>query len=92
MKAGARYSFALKRAKKKNAVPKWVDRRELIKVYVECPKGMRVDHVIPLGGELVSGLHVANNLQYLPDDKNQAKANIFEPSIQINERAETKSS
>jgi hypothetical protein len=34
--------------------------------------------VIPLRGKLVSGLHVHNNLQVLPQSKNRKKHNCFE--------------
>lgn len=38
-----------------------------------------VDHVIPLQGEFVSGLHVETNMQILPYRENIAKKNRFEP-------------
>ena len=37
-----------------------------------------VDHVLPLHGRLVSGLHVPNNLQVIPGLQNIAKNNRFE--------------
>jgi hypothetical protein len=77
----ARYKFALKRAKKKGAVPKWADRQKIYEVYKNCPRKKRVDHIYPLNGELVSGLHVAENLQYVSQNYNQEKANKFEPEI-----------
>lgn len=49
-------------------------------IYLFCSifKGFEVDHVVPLNGELVSGLHVPYNLQILPVRENRSKGNRFE--------------
>lgn len=80
-KANPRHHLALTNAHKariKRATPAWADRAKIVAVYKNCPLGWQVDHVIPLRGKLVSGLHVHGNLQYLPAKENRAKSNQFE--------------
>lgn len=65
------------RASKINRTPEWSDKGKLKEVYKNCPIGMHVDHIIPLNGELVSGLHVPENLQYLTPEENTTKYNKY---------------
>lgn len=57
--------------------PIWEDLDLIAKFYSNCPKGYHVDHIIPLQGKLVSGLHTLTNLQYLLASDNLAKSNYF---------------
>lgn len=57
--------------------PSWANMRKIQEIYVCRPAGHHVDHVIPLRGRLVSGLHVENNLQYLPALENMRKHNTY---------------
>lgn len=61
----------------KERTPPWADLVAIRKFYNDCPKGFHVDHIIPLKGKLVSGLHVVSNLQYLPAAENLAKSNKY---------------
>lgn len=65
------------RARKLRALPKWSDKEKVKEIYLKCPVGFEVDHIIPLKGDLVSGLHNEFNLQYLTAKDNQSKSNRF---------------
>ena len=76
---------SLRRANKINATPLWLtveQKKEIENFYwlakdlekVSCEK-YHVDHIVPLNGENVCGLHVPWNLQILPSDLNIAKSN-----------------
>lgn len=72
------------KASKLQRTPKWltlVDYLEIEDYYNKCPKGYHVDHIFPLQGTLVSGLHVINNLQYLPAKDNMSKSNKYAPLV-----------
>lgn len=71
------YINAHRKGRLKNATPKWADKRAIRYFYVSCPEGYHVDHIIPLHGKNVSGLHVLENLQYLPAQENLKKGNNY---------------
>jgi hypothetical protein len=69
---------ALYRASKRNATPTWANLDKIRQIYDNCPEGHHVDHIIPLNGINICGLHVEYNLQYLPAKENCSKGNKFE--------------
>lgn len=60
-----------------NATPSWVDMEQIKQIYLKCPAGYEVDHIIPLNHSLVCGLHTPDNLQYLLIKENRSKSNKF---------------
>lgn len=58
-------------------VPSWNETELIQEFYNNCPEGYHVDHIIPLKGKLVSGLHVLSNLQYLTAKENLIKSNTY---------------
>lgn len=65
-----------KYVEKKSVVP-WSQKDTISAFYKNCPSGHHVDHIIPLQGINVSGLHVIENLQYLTIKENLSKSNKF---------------
>jgi hypothetical protein len=63
--------------KRKLRMPVWANQEKIDDIYRNKPDGHEVDHIIPLSGKTVSGLHVHNNLQYLPKQENRLKSNRF---------------
>ena len=69
--------------------PSWADLGKIETIYAEArtmsaimDEAWHVDHVIPLQGKLVSGLHVHTNLQILPGIENVRKHNRFQVEFQ----------
>lgn len=73
---------AKRRAAELLAMPSWSDRVAIKRIYEECKEITRqcggkwhVDHVIPLQGKTVCGLHVPANLRVIPAEENAKKSN-----------------
>ena len=74
-----RANGAAYRARKLQATPTWADMDAIKDVYLEAAyMQLQVDHIIPLQGEKVCGLHVWDNLQLLTAKENQSKNNSFD--------------
>ena len=78
---------ALQRARLLQRTPKWLtadDKSRMRRVYEEAARRTRatgvphhVDHIYPLNGLTVSGLHVPDNLRVVPAAVNLAKGNRY---------------
>ncbi|KKN19943.1 hypothetical protein LCGC14_0940720 [marine sediment metagenome] len=69
-----------RQAAKLQRTPGWLTEEQLQQIkdfYINCPVGMTVDHIIPLRGKFVSGLHHPDNLQYLTPEENSSKGNRY---------------
>ena len=76
---------AARRADKTGQMPPWADRLAIQAIYDKCVEVSEqtgipheVDHIIPLNGLKVSGLHIPENLQIITAEENRAKSNKFE--------------
>jgi hypothetical protein len=79
---------AKRRALKQNATPPWVDLeaikaiyKQAIQITKETGGKWHVDHIIPLNGVDVCGLHVPWNLRVIPAKENIAKKNKLLPEF-----------
>jgi hypothetical protein len=73
------HAAAKRRAALRRAIPCWADLDAIKAFYAACPPGYHVDHMHPLQGRTVCGLHVLENLQYLTPEENLRKFNRLEP-------------
>ena len=76
---GSRQKSLKRRAVRRNALPQWADLGRINEFIAGCPPGFDVDHILPLAGKNVCGLHVLENLQYLPAKENLSKSNKADP-------------
>ena len=68
----------LRDAALKVRTPTWANREAIDAIYAEAQRmNMTVDHIVPLRGKTVSGLHVEYNLQLLTHGENARKGNRF---------------
>lgn len=73
------YAKKLKRANHiRQATPSWANIEKMNYIYKNAPKGYHVDHIIPINGNNVCGLHTEHNLQYMLAADNISKGNIFD--------------
>lgn len=80
---------AARRARVRQAIAPWMtdgERKQIADLFVECKKisdetGIphQVDHIIPLAGKYVSGLHTISNLRIITAEANNKRPRIFNP-------------
>ena len=75
-----------RRANKLNATPPWVDDGFVSHIYQRADLirkktglAVHVDHIVPLKGDGVCGLHVENNLRIISAHENWSKGNRLSP-------------
>jgi 5-methylcytosine-specific restriction endonuclease McrA len=83
---------AKRRAQKLQATPPWADLDAIKAIYEQAAflskvlgEAQHVDHIIPLQGKKVCGLHVAANLQILSATDNIKKGNKLLPTYETQE-------
>jgi len=69
-----RIKQARRRALRSKATLKGFD-KDISEIYKNCPEGFEVDHIVPLKGKNITGLHVPWNLRYLLPQENASKNN-----------------
>lgn len=69
-------SNAWRKLHRRGRIPKWLQLEDVLAFYEAASRfGMEVDHIVPLNGKGVCGLHVPWNLQLLTKSANASKRN-----------------
>lgn len=66
------YRQSVYRAKGYRQLAAGADKEKIKEIYLNCPAGYEVDHIVPLS---LGGLHHEDNLQYLTIEENRRKGN-----------------
>lgn len=65
-------------------IPPWVHITDFVPICqaaIDAGPGYELDHIIPIKGKLVCGLHVPSNVRVVTTRENQAKRNKYEPIL-----------
>jgi hypothetical protein len=88
--AHSRAACARRYAEKTRATPPWADRRSVAAVYADAVRVTAesgvphdVDHIVPLRGRSVCGLHVPWNLRIIPAIENRRKNATLDEELAI---------
>lgn len=75
----------LRQTRRDQRTPAWTDLEKIKTIYKIAKQRQRdlgvrmaVDHIVPLKGEVVSGLHVHENLRIIPYIENAQKSNSYQ--------------
>lgn len=85
-RAGQRQRTKKYKVSKRAATPVWADMEKIASIYRIAAEltertgtPYHVDHIVPINGRLVCGLHCEANLQILEGSENARKRNAFDP-------------
>lgn len=81
-------AFTRGKLRANRAIPPWADLQKISEIYEDARQrkavtneDWHVDHIVPLNGKNVCGLHVDYNMRVIPASDNRAKKNHFEDSF-----------
>ena len=88
LRANVRAALNARKAYVKRATPKWANQFFIKEIYHAAQLRNRylggkwdVDHIVPLQGKTVCGLHVENNMQLMLHELNVRKQNSYWPDM-----------